>query len=69
MSPITARRNAARTRASCSGLPATAWRERIEWKERKTGRGERIRADTTSRLLLIPVTNVPSYVCRASETA
>jgi hypothetical protein len=33
------------------------------------GRGERIRADTTSPILLIPVTNVPSFVHRASEIA
>lgn len=33
------------------------------------GRGERVRADTPSPSLLIPVTNVPSYVHRASEIA
>ena len=33
------------------------------------GRGERIRADTPSLLLLIPVTNIPSYVGRVWKTA
>ena len=33
------------------------------------GRGERVRTDTTSPVLLIPVTNVPSHVHRASDTA
>jgi hypothetical protein len=33
------------------------------------GRGERIGADTPSPILLIPVTNVPSYVHRASGIA
>jgi hypothetical protein len=33
------------------------------------GRGETTRADTPSRSLLIPVTNVPSYVGRVSKTA
>jgi hypothetical protein len=33
------------------------------------GRGERARADTPSPILLIPVTNVPSYVHRSSEIA
>ena len=36
---------------------------------RKTGRGERARADTPSPILLIPVTNVPGYVHRSTETA
>ena len=38
-------------------------------KERELGRGERARADTPSPILLIPVTNVPSYVHRSSEIA
>jgi hypothetical protein len=33
------------------------------------GRGERVSADTPSPILMIPVTNVPSYVHRASEIA
>ena len=33
------------------------------------GRGERARADTPSPILLIPVTNVPSFVHRSSEIA
>jgi hypothetical protein len=33
------------------------------------GRGERIRADTPSPSLLIPVTNVPTYVGRVWKTA
>jgi hypothetical protein len=33
------------------------------------GRGERTRADTPSPILLIPVTNVPTYVRRVSESA
>jgi hypothetical protein len=36
---------------------------------RTSGRGERARADTPSPILLIPVTNVPSYVPRVSEIA
>jgi hypothetical protein len=35
----------------------------------ENGRGERLGADTTSPVLLIPVTNVPSHVCRASGIA
>jgi len=31
--------------------------------------GERVSPDTTSPILLIPVTNVPSYVHRATEIA
>ncbi len=33
------------------------------------GRGERVRADTPSPILLIPVTNIPSYVGRVWKTA
>jgi hypothetical protein len=33
------------------------------------GRGERIRADTPSPSLLIPVANIPSYVGRVWRTA
>jgi hypothetical protein len=33
------------------------------------GRGERTRANTPSPILLIPVTNVPSYVHRSSGIA
>jgi hypothetical protein len=33
------------------------------------GRGERIRADTPSPSLLIPVANIPSYVGRVWKTA
>jgi hypothetical protein len=33
------------------------------------GRGERASADTPSPSLIIPVTNVPSYVYRASGVA
>jgi hypothetical protein len=33
------------------------------------GRGERVRADTPSPILMIPVTNIPSYVGRVSKTA
>ena len=33
------------------------------------GRGDRISPDTPSPSLLIPVTNVPSYIHRASEIA
>jgi hypothetical protein len=33
------------------------------------GRGERVRADTPSRTLLIPVTNIASYVGRVWKTA
>src|ERR1035437_4861196 len=33
------------------------------------GRGERIRADTPSPSLLIPVANLPSYVRRVGKTA
>jgi hypothetical protein len=33
------------------------------------GRGERIRADTPSSSLLIPVANIPSYVGRVWKTA
>ena len=33
------------------------------------GRGERVRADTPSQSLLIPVANIPSYVGRVSKTA
>ena len=38
-------------------------------QKREFGRGERARADTPSPILLIPVTNVPSYVYRSSEIA
>jgi hypothetical protein len=41
----------------------------VAGKERKTGRGERARADTTSPVLMIPVTNVPSYVKLGTEIA
>ena len=41
----------------------------LECKIGEFGRGERARADTPSPILLIPVTNVPSYVHRSSETA
>jgi hypothetical protein len=34
-----------------------------------SGRGERIRADTPSPSLLIPVANIPSYVGRVWKTA
>ena len=52
---------------------ARAWAAAMSGKfrvdERKTGRGERTRADTPSPILLIHVTNVPSHVHRASEIA
>jgi hypothetical protein len=37
--------------------------------KRLCSRRERIRADTPSRTLLIPVSNVPTYVHRARESA
>ena len=44
-----------------------SWRSR---GQRSSGsRCERIRADTPSLLLLIPVTNIPSYVGRVWKTA
>jgi hypothetical protein len=36
---------------------------------RRNGRGERASADTPSPSLIIPVTNVPSYVYRDWKTA
>jgi hypothetical protein len=33
------------------------------------GRGERVRADTPSPVLLIPVVNIASYAARAWKTA
>jgi hypothetical protein len=42
----------------------------VKWGPRKgtylNGRGERLRADTPSPSLLIPVTNIPSYVGRVA---
>src|SRR5664280_1528684 len=41
----------------------------LESKIGEFGRGERARADTPSPILLIPVTNIPSYVHTASDLA
>ena len=38
-------------------------------KTYSNGRGERVRADTPSPILLIPVANIPSYVGRVPKTA
>ena len=56
----------AKDQALCAGMTG---RGDIAGEVRKTGRGERVSADTTSPVLLIPVTNVPSYVRRASQIA
>jgi hypothetical protein len=54
--------------AEARGL-AAAFAGEFRTKVRQTGRGERASTDTPSPILLIAVTNVPSYVHRASGIA
>ncbi len=65
-----------RRRDSRNGVPryrakmgAPAWDRRRVGCTYLNGRGERIRADTPSPFLLIPVANIPSYVGRVWKTA
>ena len=55
--------------ARARGRDAASGAGVVSVKEGQFGRGERDCADTPSPSLIIPVTNVPSYVYRASKTA
>src|ERR1035437_2281772 len=61
-----ARRNDASSRRRGGALGGR--RDRVG-QTYSNGRGERIRAETPSPILLIPVTNVPTYVGRVWKTA
>jgi hypothetical protein len=43
--------------------------DEFRMEKRKTARGGRVRADTTSPVLMIPVTNIPSGVYRSRGIA
>jgi len=55
--------------AESPGLLAAVGAEPIWCSIDRSGRGERVSADTKYRSLLIPVANVPSHVYRSEDTA